>query len=249
MKIRLSFKLFFFLFGLFLLISCKSESKSDVATEYKTSYEVNFFGKLKDIMHKGDVSAKVELGMLDKKHLYALGAFENLKGEIQIFNGASYSTYVEDSLLKFDKTFDKNATLLIYANVSVWQEIQIPENISSYENLEKFIEKKAKEQRIDVEKPFPFLIGGTAKSFDWHTIDWQDGDTKHSHQKHVNSGLHGTVESADVELLGFYSNKHHAIFTHHTTNMHIHVRTLEGDLAGHLDDLVLGQKMVLKLPK
>jgi len=207
MKLRLSFKLFFFLFSLCLLTSCKSDSKSDVATEDKTSYEVNFFGKLKDIMHKGDVSAKVELGMLDKKHLFALGAFENLKGEIQIFNGASYSTYVDDSILQFDRTFDKNATLLVYANVSAWKEIQIPANIISHDKLEKFIGKIAKEQGIDMGKPFPFLIQGTAKSFDWHTIDWKDGDTEHSHQKHVNSGLHGTVESADVALLGFYSHK------------------------------------------
>jgi acetolactate decarboxylase len=49
-------------------------------------------------------------------------------------------------------------------------------------------------------------------------------------------------------MLGFYSNAHHAIFTHHMTNMHIHVKTTDNKIAGHVDDLTLGKGMILKLP-
>jgi len=93
------------------------------------------------------------------------------------------------------------------------------------------------------------LIEGTANSFDWHVIDWKVGDKEHSHEKHKTSGLHGTINDRQVELLGFYSNAHHTIFTHHTTNMHIHVRTTDNKLAGHVDDLTLGKRMILKLPE
>ena len=86
------------------------------------------------------------------------------------------------------------------------------------------------------------------KSFDWHVINWKDGDTEHSHEKHINSGLNGTIENRQVEMLGFYSDSHHAIFTHHTTNMHIHVKTVDTKIAGHVDGLTLGKGMVLKLP-
>ena len=49
-------------------------------------------------------------------------------------------------------------------------------------------------------------------------------------------------------MLGFYSNSHHAIFTHHTTNMHIHVKTVDNKIAGHVDGLTLEKGMTLKLP-
>ena len=52
-----------------------------------------------------------------------------------------------------------------------------------------------------------------------------------------------------MDLLGFYSDSHHAIFTHHTTNMHIHMKLKDEKIAGHVDDLKLGLNMILKLPK
>lgn len=233
-----------------LLFSCetsKSESNNPVNDSLK--FEVKYFGALKNMMHKGDVSAKADLSDFeDSDHLYAIGALENLKGEIQIIDGESFNTLVLDSVINFDSSFDRKATLLVYATVETWNTYQIPDDIKTYEQLEEHIASIAQENGINTNAPFPFMIDGTAKSFDWHVIDWKDGDTEHSHEKHINSGLHGTIENRDVELLGFYSDSHHAIFTHHTTNMHIHVKTSDHGIAGHLDSLTLGNGMVLKLP-
>ena len=129
------------------------------------------------------------------------------------------NTLVLDGAISFDKSFDKKATLLVYATVEKWNTLEIPNEIGTYEELENHIASIAKQNGINVNKPFPFMIEGTAKSIDWHVINWKDGDTEHSHEKHVNSGLHGTIENRDVELLGFYSDSHHAIFTHHTTSV------------------------------
>ncbi len=200
-------------------------------------------------MHKGDISAQVDLSDFESsKHLYAIGALENLKGEIQIIDGKPYNSLVLDSAVSFDKTFDKKATLLVCANVEKWNSFDIPDEIKTYEELEKHIATVAKENDININKPFPFMIDGNIESFDWHVINWKDGDTEHSHEKHVNSGLNGTIENRDVELLGFYSDSHHAIFTHHTTNMHIHVKTSDNEIAGHVDGVTLGKGMVLRLP-
>ena len=41
-------------------------------------------------MHKGDISGKADMSDFENyKHLYAIGALENLKGEIQIIDGES----------------------------------------------------------------------------------------------------------------------------------------------------------------
>ena len=214
--------------------------------------EVHHYGALKNMMHKGDLSAKVTLDELKgMNHLYALGAVENLKGEILILDGIPSVSYVEgnDSLktMMIDKSFEKNACLLVIASVEEWESIYIPNTIITYEDFEVFVEETALKKGINTDKPFPFMIEGIAKSFDWHIIDWPEDDTEHSHEKHIHSGLYGTLENQEAEMLGFYSNKHHAIFTHHTTNMHIHVKSEK--VIGHIDDMTLGIDMMLKIPK
>lgn len=224
--------------------SCRTDSEKST-----NNFTVEYAGALKNMMHKGDISAKAELSELaEVEHLYALGALENLKGEIQIFDGKPYNTIVTDSILAFDNSFDKKATLLVHASVSNWISLTIPDSIITYEQLESYIAQSAAEHQIEMDKPFPFLLEGTPQSFDWHVINWKEGDTDHSHVKHIRSGLHGTINHEEVVMLGFYSDSHHAVFTHHTTNMHIHVKTTDNKLAGHVDGLTLGNGMILKLP-
>lgn len=226
------------------MVSCST------GDETANAFNLQYHGALKNMMRKGDVSAKADLAPLENTtHLYALGAIENLKGEIQIFDGKPFNTMVVDDTLTFDNTFDRKATLLVSANVSKWKSFNIPGAVKTYEDLEEYIEETAKENQIAVDEPFPFLIEGTPSSFDWHVINWKDGDTEHSHEKHIRSGLHGTIKNRQVKMLGFYSDSHHAIFTHHTTNMHIHVKSVDNQMAGHLDGLTLGEGMILKLPE
>ena len=239
-------KVLIHIFLLLIVISISSCKKDD---KELTKFKVEYKGALKSIMHNSDISAKANLKNFENtNHFYALGAIENLKGEIQIFNSKPFNTMVIDGILTFDNSFNKKATLLVYASVNKWNSINIPTTIETYEQLEIYIEQAAKENKINVNEPFPFLINGTPKSFDWHTINWKDGDKEHSHKKHINSGVHGTLNNLQVEMLGFYSKAHHAIFTHHTTNMHIHVKTVDNKIAGHVDDLILAKGMILRLP-
>lgn len=201
------------------------------------------------MMQKGDVSAKADLQELaDLPHLYALGAVENLKGEIQVFDGQPFITSVENGKATLDNSFDKKAALLVWAQVDKWADFPVPNGIRSFEQLEAYIKKTADENGVDADAPFPFLLNGTARSLDWHIINWKDGDTEHSHEKHVKSGLHGTLENIPVNILGFYSAHHRTIFTHHTSNIHAHFKTENAPFGGHVDELKLGGNMVLKLP-
>ncbi len=200
-------------------------------------------------MHQADISAVSDLKNLKGlENVYALGALENLKGEIQIFNGDVLNTMVVEGSIAFDRTLDKKATLLVYADVKKWTSLLVPDSIDTKQDLEQFIASSASGIGIDTENPFPFLVEGHADSISWHVIDWKDGDTEHSHQKHIQSGLSGIIHDRDVEMIGFYSNSHHAVFTHHTTNMHVHFRTQDRLLAGHVDNVIPGNKMTLKLP-
>ena len=223
---------------------------SAVVPEQGEPFKVEYKGALKNIMHKGDISAQANLkDFQNKKHLFALGAVENLKGEILILDGKPFISSVQNEELSISNSFDHKATLLVYANIDKWKSFDIPRKIVSLEALEKHIEQVAKDNGINTDEPFPLLISGVANSFDWHVINWKDGDKVHTHEKHITSGLHGTLKNQAVDILGFYSNSHHAIFTHHTTNMHLHVKTTDSKISGHLDGLTLGQGMTLQLPE
>ena len=233
-----------------LIILCLIIYSCGNSTKMNQGFEVEFKGALKNIMHKGDLSSKVSLSEFKNlKNFYALGAMENLKGEIQIFDSESYNSYVKEGQLKFDKGYSRKATLLVYSTVESWISVHIPNEIVTLNEFEKYVEKEAEKHNIDTKQPFPFLIEGVAEEISWHVINWKDGDTEHSHVKHISSGLNGIIKNEAVELLGFYSDSHHAIFTHHTTNLHIHVKLDNGEIAGHADDIKLGRNMILKLPK
>jgi len=82
-----------FLILFILITSCNPKSTP--------SFKVDYKGALKNMMHKGDLSAKISLSEINEiNYLYALGAVENLKGEILILDGIPSVSYVEgnDSL-------------------------------------------------------------------------------------------------------------------------------------------------------
>ena len=211
--------------------------------------EVGYSGALRNFMKEGDISAKVDLSNFETRdHFYALGAFENLKGEIQIFDGKPYNTHVTNRELSIDTTFEKKASLLVFAIVKKWNVYTLPNSIKNMLQLEQYLATTAASQDLSIDKPFPFLISGIAEKVDWHVIDWEKGDMDHTHEKHMSSGLQGTLKNARVEIIGFHSANHKGIFTHHTTPLHLHVKSEEEGVAGHVDDLVMNGGMTLMLP-
>jgi alpha-acetolactate decarboxylase len=225
-----------------LLVSCQHIYKKTSITEVK------YYGALKTMM-SGNIQSVVSLDSLsNKKNLYALGAMENLKGEIQIFNSKPSNSFVLDSSLQIKNSYNIKAALLVSAEVKEWNTIEIS-NMTTKNDLENTLFEIAKTNGINTEKPFPFLLEGTLASLDWHVINWKEGDTVHNHKKHKEAGLFGNLRNIPVQILGFYSTKHKTVFTHHSTNMHLHFKTNDHEIAGHVDDLQLGNKMILKLPK
>lgn len=241
--------------ALLILISCGEEKKHEdlegelEETESPLAFDVQHAGALKNFMHKKDVSAKIDMAEIENnQHLFALGAAENLKGEILIWDGEPYVSTVVDDQVNIDHSYQHKASLLVYSSVEKWSNFEVDAKVKTYNELEEFVAQTADENGIDISQPFPFLLKGAADTLSWHVIDWAEGDTVHTHQKHIESGLNGMITDVQTEILGFYSDSHHAIFTHHSTNMHLHFNC--GDtLAGHVDGLTLGEGMELSIPR
>ena len=239
-------KYLYFFFFLAAMWSCQPQPAPN------TAFEMGWHGALHSIMHEGGLEGKIAIrDLLDKPHVYALGAMEGLKGELLIWDGGPVIAQVADSSLQLSQSSEGKAALAVYATVPQWgPTIPIPYNVRDYEALENFIRSAAQKEKLDTDKPFPFLIEATVNKLDYHIIDWPEGDTIHSHEKHQQAGMRGSLSSTPVKILGFYSSHHHGVFTHRNTNMHLHFMSMEAPIAGHIDSLIIERGMGgLFLPK
>lgn len=212
-------------------------------------YEVEYRGALRTITHEGDLRAVIALDTLQNvPHLFALGAVENLKGEVLIYDGKAFVASVQDSGVVVARDFEHKAALLVFTRIKNWREVEVPREIQNATTFETFLLQTAEQHGLKLDEPLPFRLEGKA-SVDWHVIDWAEGDTVHTHEKHRTSGRHGRLQNEAVEILGFYSNRHHGLITHRGSNLHLHVKTASGTLAAHVDDFEWRGGMRLFLPK
>ena len=83
-------KFVFYSLLIFFIVAFNSKKRSINYDE--VNYKVEYKGALKNMMHKGDISAKADLKEIENlEHIYALGALENLKGEIQIIDSKPFN--------------------------------------------------------------------------------------------------------------------------------------------------------------
>lgn len=197
----------------------------------------------------GNIEATIALDTLSTlQSLYGLGAVEGLKGEIQIWDGNPLISYVDADTIGIDQDFSKKASLLVYSEVPKWNRLVLPEGIKTEVDLEAFLFSTAEKTQLDLSKPLIFRLEGSIVQLAWHFINWPERDKEHTHLKHKNAGHKGTINNEVVKIIGFYSKGHMGIFTHHSTNFHMHFKTIDSDLAGHIDNIQLGSEMILNIP-
>lgn len=222
---------------------------------------VEYVGAQKDIFVSGKATKVVSLeDLAGQKGLYAVGPIEGLDGEITIFDSKPYITKVRGSGYTAEHTFKHGAFFLVWSEWTKWQNVQIPAGVKSYVDLQKFVKSQAQSAGIDVTQPFPFLLSGTPVEIKWHiNVDRTEGKpiTKELFAK---SKEHFVTKNEPVDIVGFYGPHHAGIFLPKFTpaikegsgmenEIHIHLVSRTSKAAGHIDELTLGENMVLRLPK
>tara|TARA_R110000787_G_scaffold41071_16_gene101672 strand:+ start:25555 stop:26280 length:726 start_codon:yes stop_codon:yes gene_type:complete len=226
------------------ILSCNSTKKETNSSDKYS--EIKVVGAMKNVMWKGELGSSIKLDTIsNKKGLYGLGPISFLAGELLINNGQSYvSKVTSDSTMTVEKIFDVSAPFFVYANVTEWNELDLPPNIKSIQNLEKFIDEKTTEYK----RPFVFKLKGKVSTAIIHIQNLPEGTKVSSpdeaHQGQVNYKL---IEK-ESEIIGFFSTEHKGVFTHHDSFLHMHLITKDENKMGHLDELEIGN-MKLYLPK
>jgi acetolactate decarboxylase len=222
---------------------------------------VEYVGAQKDIFKTGKAASVITLeDLADRKGLYGMGPVDGLDGEITIFDSKPYITKVRGNDYTLDKTFKHGAFFLVWTEQKDWTDVPLPATVKGYLDLQKFVKEQALKAGIDVTKPFPFLLSGTPAEIKWHiNVDRTDGKpiTKELFVKSKEPYL---TKNEPVDIIGFYSEKHSGIFLSQyapaikegsgmENHIHIHLVSKTSKAAGHIDDIVFGEGMMLRLPK
>lgn len=210
---------------------------------------VQWLGEQRQVMRDGDTRARIDLRTLaGRPHLYALGPLAGLRGEVTIGSSEpSISTVTPIGGVAVDNSFAHSATFLVYAEVPVWTASPLPASVQTLADLGRHLEDAARAAGLPSNQPFAFRLTGRAPRILYHIVNKQD-DSPHSAAVHKKIQVLYTLTNAEVEMIGFWSDQHHGIFTHHGENIHVHVRTRDRRHAGHVDEATLGPDLTLHLP-
>jgi len=222
---------------------------------------VEYVGAQRDVFTTGKAARVVSLeDLANRKNLYAMGPVDGLDGEITIFDSKPYITKVRGSDYILEKTFKHGAFFLVWTEQATWVDVPIPAGVKGYVDLQRFVKAQAKAAGIDATKPFPFLLSGIPLEVKWHVnVDRTEGKpiTKESFLKSKQPFI---TRNEPVDIIGFYAEHYDGVFlTKYTpvikegsgleNAIHIHLISRVSKAAGHIDDLTLGEGMVLRLPK
>ena len=200
---------------------------------------VKYVGAIKQVKKEGRLEATIYLDSIsDKANLFALGPVENLQGELMILDGESYVSEVNSQGMNTVKTsYVVGAPFLVYCNVNIWNEFNLERSIDNLQELQNEIGKLAQANGFDLQTAFPFKVSGVINNAKYHVI-WKDLKVKeHSPEIHKNSKVFYPLSAEPVDILGFYSQNHAGIFTHHDSFIHAHVINADRTKMGHLDEI------------
>ena len=108
--------------------------------------------------------------------------------------------------------------------------------------------REAQRLGINTDEAFPFMLKGNIDSIEWHVINAKEAIAQ-NHDAYKAAGLKGTGQYKAASVLGFYSNQHEGIFTHHGSYLHMHFINEEESVMGHVDALKNDGSLSLWLPK
>lgn len=207
--------------------------------------KVFFTGAMSNVMWKGDLSSYVKIDTLSGRNaLYGVGPLEELRGEILIHDGEVYVAKIsENNIIQVERSANVSAPFFVYSTVHRWKKVDMPEDVISIADLEVFLTNKYESYK----EPFPFKLSGMVSRALIHVQNLPPGTKVRSPKDAHKHRVDFVIEDVPVEIVGFYSQEHQGIFTHHDSFVHMHLITKDKNQMGHLDDVAF-EEIELYLP-
>jgi acetolactate decarboxylase len=196
---------------------------------------VKIIGKMSDVMRNGNLKSTIILDTISNKtNLYGLGPLDSLKGEVIILNGRIYKSFIQNSRGVVDSSASKLAApFFSYANISKWLLLHLPDSVINLRSLDEYLSVRFSKSV----QPFYFKLTGKIDAGTIHIVNLPSNYKIKSPSDARTGQVNFDLKEQKVIILGFFSFNHKSIFTHHDTNMHLHLLTGDRVLMGHVDEL------------
>lgn len=185
----------------------------------------------------------------NKSHLYGLGPYDKMKGEITIVDGTPYlaSAFV-DGEYEIKQSWNARSPFFVYSNVSKWEPFAIEASFTTVDEIQNTITTIAKENGYDLSEPFAIKIKGDFDEITAHIVTPRSPEVE-GYRPNIKSQKF-SFDKSKGEIIGFYSLKHQGIFTHSDSYVHLHFITDDTSFMGHLDAIqTKKRKYTVYLPK
>jgi acetolactate decarboxylase len=194
-------------------------------------------------MGKENFAAHISLDSIaNKKHLFGMGPYGRMQGEISVWDGVPYFSEVgQNGEGIVSKNWQMEAPFFVYANVSKWRKYKVNLNCRNLEELQKNIENIAKEKGYRTERPFVIKIKGEFNQLTTHIVMPRSSDIP-SYQANKKQADYD-FEQIEGEILIFYSQKHQGIYTHKDSFIHAHFLSKDKKTMGHIDKINTNRKV------
>jgi acetolactate decarboxylase len=206
-------------------------------------------GKMSAVMRQGKLGPVISTDTLNQKNLYGFGPMAYLKGELLVLDGKVYqSTVINKKQMEVKEVGKATAPFFGYAHIAGWKQVVMPDSISDLITLENHLNQTLGATNPNYKTFFKLKV--KAKEAIIHLVNLPKG-TKVSSPEQAHKGLvQYPISNQEVEILGFYSQQHQTIFTHHDTNLHLHLISADRLTMGHLETITFEPKKVqLFLPE
>lgn len=194
-------------------------------------------GSLRATMWEGQLSGLVAMDSLAVPGMFGLGPLEHLRGEITTIDGRSFISHMESDSVIVEEISGVSAPFFVHQQVGEWEEVSLGEDVTDLPSLDAFLSKRY----VDRQEPFFFRSHGKVHEATAHIMDVPAGSIINGPADAHASQKRFTVKDAEVELIGVFSTKHHTVFTHHDSNIHVHLITADRNLMGHFGSLAGGR--------
>ncbi len=206
---------------------------------------VHWVGAQRDVLG-GDIAGHVDLRTLaGRPRLYGLGPLEGCRGEVSIFAGVPSIATMVDGQPTVVTGFDHRACFLVSSEVPAWREEPLESEVDDRALVEAIVRRAAAARLAE---PFPFLIRGRVTQARLHVLDKRDGE-RHTPERHEAAKVRFTLENRAAVILGFYSTAHHGIFTPADADVHMHLKTVDDRISGHVERVRLAAGARLGFPE
>jgi len=202
---------------------------------FRNSPSIEVVGQMRDVIWKGDLSGKISTDSLSRPNAYGLGPIEYLKGEVLLFEGQTFISKVIDSVAhQVSQVNSIKAPFFVYSKESNLNAISVDPTEFSLNSIEELIDSLY----FDYDKPLLVRINGVFQDVTVHSVNLPEGSSVSSPDQAHKGLTQYNYKNISGSIVGFFSRKHKAIFTHHDSFLHAHFISDDRSVMGHVDSVL-----------